>query len=286
MHPHPGPPKTRRSRPDDVADVPVVTPQTLKLAATSQSLFLSWLAKHGVVSGLDVLSHYPAVLAPVLRDFGRHLYSAGYSLYVLRHLLSSVSRDFPSLRHQLGAAWDIVTRWQIVQPLSHRAPLPLAVMQAMVTTGVMLGFPRWAACVALTFEGIGRVGEVLRARRGLLTLPSDSLSCDGRAFLRVDQPKTGRRGGGKVQHISVEGPLVVFLENVFGGLPPEAPLFPGSSSAFRRKWDLVLTVLGIPVLLGLSPGGLRGGGPGRRLPSGHAHHGHSLAYAYSAAFVS
>eukprot|EP00439_Symbiodinium_sp_Y106_P034509 s3508_g4.t1 len=38
------------------------------------------------------------------------------------------------------------------------------------------------------------------------------------------------------------------------------PLFSGSASTFRRRWDFILKQLGVPEALKLTPGGLRGGG--------------------------
>ena len=52
----------------------------------------------------------------------------------------------------------------------------------------------------LGMDGIGRIGEVLSARRSDLLLPMDLFETERRAiFLRVSKPKTYRRGKGRVQ---------------------------------------------------------------------------------------
>lgn len=124
---------------------------------------------------------------------------------------------------------------------------------------------RWrsfAGIVILSFLGISRPGEPLRAARSDLVLPRDRLEFSSSvAYLRVGRPKARRRGKNLVQHITIDHlHAVKFLDFVFGDLEPDCPLFDGSQSSFRRRWDSVLAALRVPRSLGLTPGGLRGGG--------------------------
>lgn len=116
----------------------------------------------------------------------------------------------------------------------------------------------------LTFEGLCRPGETLNAERSDLLLPEDLFAEDPHvAFLRIRKPKGRTRGLGVVQHSKISGELVVrFLSRVFGRLHQSNPLYPGSPSSFRTRWDtiLILSMLGVEASLGLTPASMRGGG--------------------------
>ena len=72
----------------------------------------------------------------------------------------------------------------------------------------------------LGFEGIARISEVLRATRAELILPSDQFSTlFSSAFLKVLNPKTKRRGKGRVQHLKLnDRHAIAFLERTFAAL--------------------------------------------------------------------
>lgn len=79
--------------------------------------------------------------------------------------------------------------------------------------------------------------------------------------MRIENPKSRRRGLGRVQHLSIEMPnFVKFLESVYQGDDRHEPLLRCSPSAFRRRWDAIIAALRIPPTAQLTPGGLRGGG--------------------------
>eukprot|EP00438_Fugacium_kawagutii_P027967 Skav216357 [mRNA] locus=scaffold3700:118:7863:+ [translate_table: standard] len=126
----------------------------------------------------------------------------------------------------------------------------------------MHGWYRFAATIVLGFHGIARISEVLRANRGDLVLPSDQFSsylCS--AFLKVLNPKTKRRGKGKVQHLRLSEPTsVAFLEKIFGPLHSGLSLYPFSSSSFRSRWNLLMDELAIPSSQRPTPASIRGGG--------------------------
>ena len=64
-----------------------------------------------------------------------------------------------------------------------------------------------------------------------------------------------------MQHVTVVGPLAIALiEFALEPLPKTAQLFAGSAGSCRRRWDRLLQELGIPKMLKLTPGSLRGGG--------------------------
>jgi len=131
----------------------------------------------------------------------------------------------------------------------------------MVSIALAAGLKCWAAALVTAFAGISRIGEPLRAVREHLLLPADMLSVElDRAYLKVTNPKTERRGGGKTQHVLILGEAeVTFLSKAYGGFPPEARLYAGGPEKFRKTWEWVLKALDAPAELNIGPGGVRGG---------------------------
>ena len=154
----------------------------------------------------------------------------------------------------MNIVWDNVHRWEILQPAVHRVPLPASILRAMVSIAVQLNWPRFAGAICITYFGITRPGEVLRATRKDLVLAEDLLlPPSSTAYLRIENAKSRRRGKHRVQHASVvNGDVTSFLSRVFGGLSYDELLYPISGSSFRRRWDRKDKRL--------TPGSLRGGG--------------------------
>ncbi|CAE8698700.1 unnamed protein product [Polarella glacialis] len=99
--------------------------------------------------------------------------------------------------------------------------------------------------------------EPLVATREDVVLPSDMFSsCTGKLFVRINNPKTAKRGNARVQHGSVCSESV---EAVVGPLHRTERLWPFSQSAYRRRFDKLLSLVGAAKNY-YTPGGLRGGG--------------------------
>ena len=150
-------------------------------------------------------------------------------------------------------------------PVTHRVPVPLPVIEALISLALQLSWKRWAAVSAICFFGISRAGEVLRCRRKDLLLPSDLLQdAGGAAYVVLWQPKTSQRQAASVQHLKItESSSVSLLEYAYRGVSADESLYPGTPAVYRRRWNHLLSVLGIPRSLHLTPAGmraLRGGG--------------------------
>ncbi len=66
---------------------------------------------------------------------------------------------------------------------------------------------------------------------------------------------------GRIQHLSIyDVQFIRFLEKVFRDSTADEPIYYGSPSVFRRRWDRILKVLAIDGHVHLTPGGVRGGG--------------------------
>ena len=261
---NPGPQKPQRTRRDVklLEEVQLVEPVTKALQQRIWTAFQMWLDRQFSPETVEQLMLCPALLAAVLKTYGLHLFSSGHALYEYRHLLVIAQQTYSWLKQHLGAAWQLLTKWEVLQPIQHRRPLHYVLYQAMVVSALCKGWLRWTGTLVLGFEGIARISEVLRATRADLVLPSDQFSSlFGSAFLRVLNPKTKRRGKGRVQHLKLhEKHAIAFLERTFAALDPSLCLFPLSAAAFRTRWEQILDELEMPRQLRPTPASIRGGG--------------------------
>eukprot|EP00438_Fugacium_kawagutii_P027608 Skav231511 [mRNA] locus=scaffold84:334476:339113:- [translate_table: standard] len=268
---NPGPARFNRSRDaGDLAGVHLVRPATLKLGAEQWRQFLVWLRERLGVQLANLSLQQAGFMALLLRRYGKELYADGKPLYFYRHLLIHGQREIPSLRLVLQPAWELVTKWELLEPVKHRPPLPVALLEAMLTLGLSWKWYRWCCATLLMFHGACRPGEVLRSSRRDLVLPEDVfLEREAACFLQIRNPKSFLRGLGKVQHCKITQREVLLLcSKFFGGLDADAKLYPGSAGTYRRRWDKLLQTLGIDPIHGFTPGSLRGGGAVHRYRNG------------------
>ena len=261
---NPGPRRgqTLRRNVDQLDNAELVEPVTSILAMRVWKSFRDWCLRSISLEAFDSLISYGPTLCILVESFGRALFEKGDSIYVLRQLITLIQRWKPEFRSNLGRAWQLVSRWETLEPSKHRHPLPPAVFQAMVVVSYLWSWHRFAGMMVLTYESISRPGETLRATRADLLLPEDLLVEDpGTMFVKFDNPKSKKRGIGRVQHSKItDGRATRFISKVFGRLPGWALLYPGSAASFRRRWDKVLQALAIPASAGLTPASMRGGG--------------------------
>ena len=170
----------------------------------------------------------------------------------------------------LQMAWEMVSRWEALEPTKHRCLVPLPIVKAICWLAYAWDMRRFCGITLISFFGLARVGEVLRCRRKDLLLPADLLEEQANAvYLCFPSSKTASRGRSRIQHTKVVDKAAIgWIELIFGDLPAEALLWPHSPAAFRYRWNLLLRWLGIPKGLALTPGGLRGGGAVHRYRGG------------------
>eukprot|EP00439_Symbiodinium_sp_Y106_P000413 s5058_g1.t1 len=181
-----------------------------------------------------------------LRAYGNHCFAAGKTLSGFRHTIIAAQRRLLGCKPFLHLAWELVTRWETLEPPVHRCPVPEPIVKAVAFLAHSWQLSRWAAVVLLAFYGLARVGEVLRCRRCDLLFPSDLLDeCSDCLFLRFNESKTSTRGRPKIQHTKVTDPSArAWIQRALENVPKGELLWPGSPSAFRYRWDLVLRCLG------------------------------------------
>ena len=65
----------------------------------------------------------------LLQDFGQSLFEHGRSLGDYRETINAVAGLRRSWRSLLTGAWDLVTEWQMYEPVDHHVPLPKVVFR-------------------------------------------------------------------------------------------------------------------------------------------------------------
>ena len=237
-------------------------------------LFLAWVQPSE--SCLSVFAKSPALLAMALRAYTETgctvLCKTGGSIHDFRHTILGAQRCFLSLKPWASQAWELVTRWEHVEPVQHRMPIPEPILKALVALAWLSGFFSFAAVTLLSFYGLGRIGEVLPVLRSDLLLPSDDWWNQSQAaFLTLRSSKTMHRRRGRIQHMKItDARAVSLLEKLYGQRPGGYRLFPQTPSAYRYRWNKLLETLSVPPEARLTPGGLRGGGAVQSYRSGVA----------------
>ena len=259
---NPGP-RLQHRRPLDLnlEEVSLVQPATRAIQRRAHEQFSTWLRDEMGHAAYLHIQRRPQLQLHFVRSFGSWWFQSGGAMYLFRHLVVHLQQLFPADRLVLTGAWDLLAKWELVQPVSHRPPVPRLLFDAIIAVGLSWGWIRWSALTSLAFFGVMRVGEPLKARRKDLLLPEDAGLETKVCFLRVGRPKPGRRGRGKVQHSKIFHEAAVDLvRGAFGELSPNDLLYPASASTYRKRWDTILLALGVSKHSRITPGGLRGGG--------------------------
>ena len=262
---HPGPrrarPQLARSGPDLEAQ-PLLSGVSRALGTRAWSSFLLWLSSRVSFCPSEVFSRAPALLAMALRSYGNWLYKTGGTLHELRHTILAAQREYMNLKPLSSIVWELVSRWEYLEPPVHRVPLPEPILKAIVALAWTTGFYDFAGVTLLAFYGLARIGEVLAATRRDLLLPNEDLwEQSGDVYLRLGSSKTSTRGRARVQHIKISDPAAIqLIGGAFRNKELGEKLFAKTPSAYRYRWNRILGVLSVDPSLRLTPGGLRGGG--------------------------
>eukprot|EP00438_Fugacium_kawagutii_P022593 Skav212131 [mRNA] locus=scaffold1323:119679:120781:- [translate_table: standard] len=225
---NPGPRRSRAQRTLDLHDIQLLSNATLSRESAALTRFLAWCRTF--VSSCELSDFFalcPEFLVQALVAFGHCEFNKGGTLSNYRHLVLSCQRWIPSSRPLTRPCWDLISKWEIAEPVQHRPPIPEGIVKCLVSVGWQLGWRAWCGITLLAFYGAGRVGEVLKS---------------------------------KVQHMQIlDDRAVALLKKIFKGYPNDSALYAGSPGVYRRRWDHLLKLCQIPASLRLTPGGLRGG---------------------------
>lgn len=259
---HPGPARRAAPMRTTLESMPLLSAHTQELEARQLRLFVDWCSTSlRTSSPSQVFDRVPSFGGHCLRSYGDYLFQNGGALSNFRHCILAFQRWKPLCRPFLENAWEIVRRWEMQQPVSHRPPLPEGIVKSFVTLGWQHGWFEWCGVTLLSFYGAGRLGEVLRCVRGDLVLPCDTVGeVEANAFLELHRFKSLYRQSSKVQHMRIDDTVAVrLLSKIYGNYLAGGLLFAGSANQYRKRWDFLVGCFEIPKSLRLTPGGLRGG---------------------------
>ena len=155
-----------------------VRPETRQGRQKLLEKFSVWLSRFHGVALFELLSQKPAdpeEICKWLVMYGQDMFSAGKSYAAYSETVNAVSAYRPLIKKQLAPAWDLAFAWLADEPHAHHPALPLSVLLAMLSTCILWGWPLEAGILALTWNGILRIGETLQAQRKDLILPDESM---------------------------------------------------------------------------------------------------------------
>ena len=186
----PGPRAAPVRRPALLGSVALVEPRTAAVREQHWGAFLRYLSSELGADGVRSVLAVPALLVSLLCSYAQVMYDAGTPLHYYRQLLAHAQKICPGSRPVMKPAWDFVSRWERLEPLQHRPPMPEILLRAMVSVALSWGWKRWSAITLLCFYAIARMGETLAATRNELLTPTDALEADGKLYLIFRSPKT------------------------------------------------------------------------------------------------
>ena len=197
--------------------------------------------------------------------YGRELYHAGRPYSHYSETINAASSLHPKIRRLLQPAWDVAFSWMRNEPHHHHVAMPWQVLLAMISIALYWGWPLFAGCVALSWGGLARAGEIFQAYRHCLFLPSDVRLTTHCVILAIPEPKT-RYKAARHQSLKVDHPdLIEVIEFAFAKLLPGQKLWPMSDQSFRNRFQRILAALHLlslpkPFTKTLDLGSMRAGG--------------------------
>lgn len=226
--------------------------RTTELTAVTRDLlysnFLSWLEEKEV-SFDDVLFCSPPdvdQLNSLLCDFGRWLFREGKPYYHYSETINAITSKRPLVRRSLQQSWDLAFMWGSHEPSEHHIAMPYQILVALIAGAWSWGWKREAACFALAWGALLRIGEILAAKREDLVLPSDIGNSVDFVLLRIKEPKTryraARHQAGKLE----QADLIEVVRIGFAELKPFEMLWNFSGSTLRSRLQKLLEKLDLP----------------------------------------
>ncbi len=117
-------------------EVPLVEAKTASLQSRVWKRFNSWVRENVSEEASESLLSNPQLLCLLLKEFGNVLYSEGAALYIYRHLAVYVQKTVYGSRPFMSVVWDNLHRWESLEPVTHRIPVPGSVVRAIIALAV------------------------------------------------------------------------------------------------------------------------------------------------------
>lgn len=179
------------------------------------------------------------IMVEALRLYGEGLFRKKRSLGDFVEAVNAVATAKRAWRTLLTGAWDAVRVWQLLQPSSHRVPMPVSVFKAGVVYALLTGRVEFAHSVLNGFFGGARPSDFVFLTRENIILPSDLLEQHEDVYLVFERPKSVRRGGARTEHVKLSDPLFTLFSEWSCSLMPtmEERVWPWGPDPFRKTWE-------------------------------------------------
>ena len=219
------------------------------------SLFTQWLDSQSLYFD-SIFMASPVDLDGVnrvLTDYGKMLFRLGKPYYFYAETLNCITSRRGILRRSISTAWDLAFMWRSAEPTEHHAAMPYQVLLGVLSTCLVWGWVREAACFALAWGALLRIGEVVDAIRADIVLPCDVNFSVSYLLLRISEPKTrfkaARHQAGKME----QPDLIMVVQLGFQYLQRHERLWPFSAATLRQRLNKVLQKLCLPWKAGSKP---------------------------------
>lgn len=118
----PGPRRNNNTAPnvDQLDNAELVEPVTSILAILVWKSFKDWCLRSLSLDDSDALMNFGPTPCMMVESFGRALFEKGDSIYVLRQRITLIQRWRPEFKSNLGRAWQLISRWETLEPSNHR----------------------------------------------------------------------------------------------------------------------------------------------------------------------
>ena len=134
----------------------------------------------------DDLSSDAIGMSDMLTRHVQHLFEQNYGVPAGRQSLLSAQQDNRHLRTGLAKAWDSITSWEQISPISMRVPVPWLVLDAMFVAALIRGFSAagttlardyisFAVGLLVGFDALLRPGELTILTPRKIALPDSRL---------------------------------------------------------------------------------------------------------------
>ena len=139
---NPGPRRGYHADRGTLEDMPLLSGHTQALEAKQLGLFVEWCKRTIRSIPIDELfDKVPSYAGFCLRAYGDILFQHGGALSNFRHCILALQRWKPLCRPHMFGPWELVRRWEVQEPVSHRPPLPEGIVKGLVALWLVWGHP-------------------------------------------------------------------------------------------------------------------------------------------------
>lgn len=122
----------------------LIRPQTRVNRQQLLSAFQDWIfAEHGL-QWQQIISAVPLdleLLNRLLVGYGKEMHASGKAYGKYAETINAVATAKPLVKRHLTMAWDLAFAWLQDEPADHHPAMPVSVLLAAMTVGLMWGWP-------------------------------------------------------------------------------------------------------------------------------------------------